>query len=80
MGWDHFLYEQERRKDLLRQVEQWQLIQQALKAQPRREGPARRALVWLGQHFVTWGAALQARYGEVEPMPARLESNDAVSC
>ncbi len=55
---------QERRRDLMRQLERDQLIRQA-KLTPQQHGHmVYHLLDWIGQHLVRWGEHLQARHAQ----------------
>ncbi len=62
LTWEDFLGQQERYKDLLREVERNRFIRQALARYERRNYFYCRALVWLGQRLIAWGWRLQERY------------------
>ena len=63
LSWTDIVARQERYADLLREAETERLIRQAM-GRGRTHGRFhRRALSWLGHHLVTWGCALQERYG-----------------
>ncbi len=55
---------EEHRKDLLRQAEQYRLIQQARAGRPPRVNLWRRLLYWLGQRLINAGCLLQKRLGK----------------
>lgn len=80
------LMTQEHFKDLLRQAERDRLVHQALaqnRAQNRRTSMRRRAIAWVGSHFVAWGCYLQRRY-TFRPLEAdgagSLDSTLAADC
>ncbi len=73
---------QEHYRDLFREAERDRIVHQAL-AQKEQIPLVRRALVWLGSHFVAWGCYLQRRYTfsalEGEGI-ASLDSTSAPDC
>jgi hypothetical protein len=70
LGWDTVLVEQERRKDMLREVAMDRLSQEALAVRHRGESLYCQALTRLGAWLVASGRYLQKRYGVV-PGPAK---------
>lgn len=61
LSWNDYLARQQRNQDLLREaeIERW-----AHACMPgASNGPAHKAIAWLGQQMVDWGVRLQARTG-----------------
>lgn len=69
---------QEHHKDLLREAERDRIAHLAL-AQKRQMHLHRRALAWLGSHFVAWGCNLQRRYAFGALQAERTASFDSAS-
>jgi hypothetical protein len=56
-------YQEERRKDMMREAEKRRLVKAILAAQPRPSRFYAPVLVGLGRLLTGWGLRLQARYG-----------------
>ena len=67
--------QQERNRDLLRDVEKHRLVRQALAGRQVRADIHCRALSWLGRHLEGWGCFLQQRYGVPVEAPAAPAAN-----
>jgi hypothetical protein len=63
LSWTDIVARQERYADLLREAESERLIRQAMGRGQTNGRFHRQALSRLGHHLVTWGCALQERYG-----------------
>ena|GEM_PF-977222 len=72
LTWSDLLVQKECRKDLLREVEQYRLVQQALSGRKKYRRFYCRALIWLGHRLVAWGYRLQERYSAATPLPEAL--------
>jgi len=70
--WSDVLVQQERRKDLLREAEEYRLARLVLAGRERRPRLYYRALTWLGRRLIAWGYRLLERYGAVATAPAAL--------
>jgi hypothetical protein len=70
--WNDVLVQEERRKDLLREAEEYRLARLVLAGRERRPRLYYRALTWLGRRLVAWGYRLQARYGVAATVPGAL--------
>jgi hypothetical protein len=56
---------EERRRDLLRQLERDRLAREAESSHPQRGHTVYHALDWAGRQLVRWGERLQARHAMV---------------
>jgi hypothetical protein len=65
---------EEKRKDLLRQAEQYRLIQEALASRAPRANIWTRFIHWLGQLLSNVGCLLQTRFGGQVYSPAKASS------
>jgi hypothetical protein len=75
MSWKDLMVQQERYRDLQREIEHDRRARQALAECPRRARAYAGLLAWLGQQLVRWGSALQEAYGNASPA-ASLSSVD----
>jgi hypothetical protein len=67
MGFDKdILMKEEQRKDLMHQVEQYRLVQQALAGRPSRAIFWRRLVQWLGQQLIDTGCCLLRQFDRPE--------------
>ncbi len=64
---------EERRRDLLREVEHDRLCARARAARRAERGVGRRGLFWLGCRLSAWGRSLEERYGPAAA-PARPDA------
>jgi len=63
------LVQQERYKDMQREMERYRLVRQVLAGRERRNRFHHRALTWLGQRLVAWGRHLQEQHGAPAATP-----------
>ncbi len=62
-SWTDVLVQQERYKDIRREVERDRLVRRMLAGRERRNRFHHRALTWLGRRLIAWGRRLQEQYG-----------------
>jgi hypothetical protein len=69
-GFDPFILSKQRQQEILKEVEQYRLVKEALKAREPQDHNTSMVLAQIGRKMTDLGLSLQERYGD----PAQIDS------
>jgi hypothetical protein len=76
-GFDPMRFDKIRQQEFMREAQQYRLVQEALRARPRKVSMISKMLVLVGKWFVSVGASLERRFGDSPQAEAYLVYNPA---